>query len=271
LAIAWPAIAVAGPAGVTVGGADAKDVQPPAESKLETKVVGPDAERSGAPGLARRADAPDDISFLDVVAVGTLRGYTCSGVVISPRLVLTARHCGKVDRIAFGSQIASALATHTVERIVVHPDPAVDAVLLRTRGSIPAAPRPRRSARDAAPPSGIVRLIGFGISDFRTRTGFGTKRRVDVPVHGWGCDGRRPARTGCRPDAEMLVISDRGNDTCGGDSGGAVLERTGGSWRLIAITSRAVAQSSHACGAGGVYVRADYLDPWIAQTMKELP
>ena len=275
LATGAPVIAAAGPATV---GRDVKAVPQPGTDESKPKLVGVDITSLGPdtvpierPAPDRRAGGPDDVWYLDVVALGTARGYTCSGVLIAPRLVLTARHCGAVTRVAVGSQIDSALAIRSVDRGIAHPDRAVDAMLLHTSADVPAPPRPRRGERDASPPSGTVRLIGFGISDVLTRSGFGTKREVDVLVHGWGCDGRRPARTGCRPDVELLVASDRGNDTCDGDSGGAALEFVDGSWRLLAITSRAVTPSIRVCGEGGVYVRADYLDSWIQRTIKELP
>jgi hypothetical protein len=221
----------------------------------------------------RRAPAarilPVDVTMPDVVAVGDASSYFCTGTLVAPRLVLTARHCPISTRVLFGSTIGSGGAVRVVDRRTPDDD-GIDAALLVLKGPAPAPPRLRRTAQDATAPHGILRLAGFGSNVTSGLTGFGVKRRVDVPVSGWGCDGARPVTTGCAPGLEWILPRSGGRDTCDGDSGGPAFERWRGSWRLIGLTSRPLPGSRVRCGDGGIYVRVDRLDAWIEATNRAL-
>ena len=91
-------------------------------------------------------------------------------------------------------------------------------------------------------------------------------RRDSVAVFGWGCDAARAAAFACDPVREMVIARRGDTDTCNGDSGGPVLELVGGSYRLIAITSRAVPSTVERCGDGGIYTRVDGIADWISST-----
>jgi len=194
----------------------------------------------------------------DVVLVGGEASFHCSGVLIGPHQVLTARHCLPATRIGVGGDQATALVVEVVDE-ARHPE--LDVAVLTLAEDVDVQVRPRR--RSTEPPAGVVRLVGYGVEDPRTMAGFGIRHRVDVPVDGWGCVKRRARKLGCHAGKELLVTDRRGNDTCYGDSGGAVLEAVEGGWQLLAITSRPTRIARRACGSGGIYVRVDVLAEWL--------
>ena len=205
--------------------------------------------------------APDD-PFVDVVAVGRGSGFDCTGVVVSPRVVLTARHCLPAARVLIGNDVRQPSLTVRVVRSVVPTAPA-DVAALVLEQALSVVARPRRALSNLPAPYGPLRLVGFGRTDVSGSTGFGVKRYIDVTAVGWGCDGERAAAMGCAPDSELVLPRSGGGDTCDGDSGGPVFERSAQGLRLIALTSRPIPGMDLRCGDGGIYTRIDSFDRWI--------
>ncbi len=208
--------------------------------------------------------APDDRSFVDVVGVGDKTGFHCSGILIRRDAILTAAHCVPATRIGIGNDVNRFVRTVAVTEAIVHP--TLDVAVLRLAAEVSIVTREWRRRPETGVPRGVVRLVGFGVDDPRKAGGFGIKRRVDIPIEGWGCDRGRAANAGCTDGAELVVAGVAGRDTCWGDSGGPVLEASGSTFRLLAITSRPAARAGAPCGRGGIYVRADAISDWLMTT-----
>lgn len=212
-----------------------------------------------------------ELAFDEVVAVGNEQGLRCSGVVLRPRYVLTARHCLPATQIVAGGDVATPLGRREVTRSITPPDGALDAALLELDRPV-AVPLPLwRTQRDTAAPIGLLRTVGFGSTRRRLNAAYGRKRFIDLPMVGWGCDDRRARDTSCDPDLELFIPPFAGRDTCEGDSGGPLYERVGQYRRLVALTSRATDGSRLSCGDGGIYVRIDRLAAWLESILPATP
>ena len=208
--------------------------------------------------------------FPDCCAVGNRGGYYCTGTLIAPNLVVTARHCTDVSRVFVGG--TDVTLPDLGEEIEVAEQFASDEIDLRVLVlAKDAETRPRRVASNADVPTGAgasVRLTGFGNIDLGGRVGYGIKREVDVPLTSADCGTPEDVqRYGCVQGKEV-VAGHRGlnRDSCTGDSGGPLYVRTEeGAWALLGATSRGIATSPNTCGDGGIYVRVDQFVDWIEQ------
>ncbi len=197
------------------------------------------------------AGAPSDDARGVVAVVNTDSGSICSGVVIHPRVVLTARHC--VARIEHGPTIDCSRTTfgnvtdaghmlvatttdgsipdqkHAVVRVVV-PDGGkfcggdlAALILAKPLEEHEAAPIDLRA--DSPVPGETFSAIGFG-RDGASPSG-SRKRRDGLRVScvGEGCRSTLLARTEWWGDGAV----------CEGDSGGPALDSNG---RVVGIASR---------------------------------
>lgn len=220
--------------------------------------------------------------FPDCCAVGDATGYFCSGTLIAPRLVVTARHCENVRRVfLLGSNIDAPEEgeTITVAREIRHPSVDLRLLLLEHDSTV----APRHVAQGFEISAGIQAhgaqavVAGFGTIDRHGHQGYGLKRKTEVPLMTLDCNGEgESALYGCRPGIE-LVAGQRGliRDTCLGDSGGPLyLLSENGEYMLLGVTSRGVRRMQRGdpeCGDGGVYIRLDQFIDWIeAETALKL-
>ena len=207
--------------------------------------------------------------FAAVVGVLRPSGGHCTGVLLAPRAVLTARHCLPAAQVVVGTDLRVPRESSVVVGSLTPPMAEIDVALLLLERPLSPAPHPRRRGERRPPPIGPVRTVGFGARDRRGRAGGGRLHWGELQAAGWGCDRRRARLLGCDPATEMVLRSADGADTCDGDSGGPVFEPVRGAppgprrWRLLGITSRPVADARVRCGHGGVYVRVDRVTGWL--------
>lgn len=251
----WTLCAILSLGGVLPSRADSLPAplpQPPSEAAI-----------TGAGILLVAEDVHNEV--VAVVDQGLLR---CTGTAVAQDIILTARHCLPATEVRVGARFDRPRQRSAVLSTAVHPDPGIDAALLRLEQSLLLKPVALRPSADPRPPFGQVTLTGYGATAVSGRSGEGRKRLTLVSVLGWGCDGARPRSTGCDPDREMVVPRVNGRDTCSGDSGAPIYEHlSDGKTRILAIVSRGLPSRQLVCGQGGIYVRADRIADWVADVI----
>lgn len=206
--------------------------------------------------------------FPDCCAVGNATGYYCSGTLIAPTIVVTARHCIAPTRVFLrGNSIFEPERGETipVEETFSHPE--VDLQVLRL--AHPTQVTPRHVAQgDEVIVVEQAMVAGFGRTNFAGTQGYGIKRKALVPVMSMASANPADVNTYGGMANRELVAGHLGlrRDTCKGDSGGPLyIEVAKDVYYLLAATSRGATNALNVCGDGGIYVRVDLCLAWIRQ------
>ncbi|MBV9924086.1 MAG: trypsin-like serine protease [Acidobacteria bacterium] len=204
--------------------------------------------------------------FPDCCAVGSDEGFYCTGTLIAPNLVVTARHCTDVTRVFLkGSDVSKPEQGLIVEVLkeVAHPEYDIRFLVLKSAVDV----KPRRVARGSEvgnPKEALA--VGFGTIDTDGEIGYGIKRKVKVPIASVGCSSSADVKKfGCNQGKEV-VAGHKGllKDSCRGDSGGPLyIKNSQGSYSLLGATSRGLGNTQNVCGDGGIYVRVDQFLDWV--------
>jgi endonuclease G len=207
--------------------------------------------------------------------------WFCSGVLISPRVILTAAHCmpSPPNVVALNAQDINHLQGAEIIRVKkshVHPDyrgsasvPNNDIALLILEKDATVIPVGAATTKQLAAATRTT-LAGFGNDDIHSSRGFGVKRKVTVDIKAL----RRKATDDLdEAEVEFGFESDNefvaGNpvmDSCNGDSGGPAYIESGGQILVAGLTSRGIREEpgdDTPCGDGGIYTRVDQHWNWI--------
>jgi hypothetical protein len=186
----------------------------------------------------------------------------CSGTLIAPDVVLTARHCGEgpVERVALRTnEISAPGELIEVETVWFPKEEALDLALLFLREESSVTPRKmlRNCPDNYLAPDSLAWISGYGATDPEGTQWDGKLRCGTVAIRSESCED---LSIGCHPELSPeheIVAVGTPTDTCIGDSGGPLLVETEEGKYLVGVTSRGLQGDEFPCGQGGIYTRVD--------------
>jgi hypothetical protein len=228
----------------------------------------------GAPSAqAIVGPARDGAAFADRVVMVLTRGAEgsgfCTGIVLAPRIVLTAAHClhAAPDMLVHYRDAEGQPILVRVVSTSIHPMYRVDAVkrrvvsidagLVETATPLPTAFRAAALSEGDPPAVGeAATVVGYGIGREGEAKSGGALRAADLRV-------REPA-------SQILLWAtdsgDAGAGACSGDSGGPIFAADGKT--VVAMVAWTSGAKGHKCGSITQGPLLAPLREWIAAEMK---